>query len=419
MFTEIELVNARCFERARIPLHPRVTVLIGENGSGKSTVAQAVASLAWGPTEGLAAFPLRWGEERGAIRLIAGSEARAAWSSEDRKRLRMDPRPWVLVYGRYRGIALAPGVGAVAAYDVPVEEIWRSEEWGRPRRRRDLEGDRSTTIVRPDEDLLAARTDLLVEIEANAAAVPRLGRTWERLAEWLMGLDEGLQEVRVDDRGGREELVIVRRGQALTLDEIADGYKSVLSVVFDLLARFAYADAGDDPLATEGFVVIDEVDLHLHPRWQRAVVSQLADLFPNVQFLLTTHSPVGVQGAIDEGFGVVLLSDEGERVRPLDDAAREELRNVELGAVVVNEGTFGVRSRYSPAIEEKEREVEALRRKVQRDEATDAERGRLVDLLDELQQLLARDERLRGREVLLSELAATQVALLKKLEAAS
>ena len=61
--------------------------------------------------------------------------------------------------------------------------------------------------------------------------------------------------------------------------------------------------------------VVDEVDLHLHPSWQRTVAAQLMELLPETQFILTTHSPSVVQGAIDRNQGVVSLS------RPIVDDA--------------------------------------------------------------------------------------------------
>ena len=60
-FTILRLKNLRCFEEAEIPLDPRVTVIIGENGAGKTTVAEAMASLSSGEDEGLRHFPLRLG----------------------------------------------------------------------------------------------------------------------------------------------------------------------------------------------------------------------------------------------------------------------------------------------------------------------------------------------------------------------
>jgi len=409
----LSLENIRCFEREKIDLDPRVTVVLGENGSGKSTLAHAVASLAWGE-EGLRAFPLRWGAQRGQVTALTDEGTRAEWTSEGR-RTRFGRRPWLLVYGRHRGIVLPPGTGGHSSWDLPEERLLSLEFERAERPSRDLERDRTTTIIQPDPALLLSRTDLLLRMEDEGQFVPRLKATYTRLERSLKGLGEGIEGLTIEERGGRDQLMLRYRGSTLPFDAVADGYKSVLSVVFDLVARFVWADSAADPLATRATVLVDEVDLHLHPRWQRRVVGQLTDLFPNVQWVLTTHSPAVVQGAIDGGHRVVRLSHEAPRVRVLADDT--DLARAELGAVLLDASTFGVHSRYSPEVEGWEREVGTLRWRLSRGRASPDERHRLIGLLDRLQQLHAADEGRKRREVLLSELARVRLAYIRQLEA--
>lgn len=88
--------------------------------------------------------------------------------------------------------------------------------------------------------------------------------------------------------------------RTLRIEQMSDGYKIIIAMVADIASRMAEANpAMLDPLQSEGIVLIDEVDLHLHPLWQRNIIHQLARTFPNVQFIVTTHSPVVVAGAAD------------------------------------------------------------------------------------------------------------------------
>jgi predicted ATP-binding protein involved in virulence len=86
--------------------------------------------------------------------------------------------------------------------------------------------------------------------------------------------------------------VIEKAGQSLKLEQLSDGEKMLLLVVSDLARRLSIASPTlDDALQGLGIVLIDEIDLHLHPQWQREVIPALRRTFPNCQFIATTHSP--------------------------------------------------------------------------------------------------------------------------------
>jgi predicted ATP-binding protein involved in virulence len=90
--------------------------------------------------------------------------------------------------------------------------------------------------------------------------------------------------------------VVKKDGQWISIDELSDGYKTLLSLVIDLASRLAMANpTSKDPLHDHAIVMIDEVDLHLHPSWQQRVVGDLLRAFPCTQFVLTTHSPFIVE----------------------------------------------------------------------------------------------------------------------------
>ena len=85
--------------------------------------------------------------------------------------------------------------------------------------------------------------------------------------------------------------------QIFRIEELSDGYRTMLALVMDLARRMAVANKHikfkDDEtiLNSPGIVLIDEIELHLHPSWQQTVLPSLMKIFPNVQFIVTTHSP--------------------------------------------------------------------------------------------------------------------------------
>lgn len=87
-------------------------------------------------------------------------------------------------------------------------------------------------------------------------------------------------------------LVMKKGDEVFKLNQLSDGEKCYISLVCDLARRLSIANPTGNPLNGNGVVMIDEVDLHLHPKWQQTVISRLVETFPNIQFFITTHSPI-------------------------------------------------------------------------------------------------------------------------------
>ena len=88
------------------------------------------------------------------------------------------------------------------------------------------------------------------------------------------------------------QMEVDKDGQTLIVNQLSDGEKCLMAMVGDIARRMALANPLlDNPLHGDGIVLIDEVDLHLHPLWQRMMIPRLLETFPNCQFLISTHSP--------------------------------------------------------------------------------------------------------------------------------
>tara|TARA_R110002096_G_scaffold24760_32_gene78095 strand:- start:11913 stop:13202 length:1290 start_codon:yes stop_codon:yes gene_type:complete len=76
------------------------------------------------------------------------------------------------------------------------------------------------------------------------------------------------------------------------VSQLSDGYRNILALVMDFARRLAQANPQlPNPLESEAIMLVDEVDLHLHPKWQQTIIADLQRTFPNTQFIVTTHSP--------------------------------------------------------------------------------------------------------------------------------
>ena len=376
-----------------------MTVIIGGNGSGKTTIVEALASLTHGDEEGLAKFPLRRGTSNGEVVLLEKAVPAARWTNRSRKRLPSER--YLFAYGRYRRV-----------FDPDVEHTSGSDDLSTLHAH--ATRDRATTLRRPDNNLFADLSRYLTTLHGAIKGDPRLATVWQKLNDSLQGLGTGITEIRIT-RGRNQMIpVVVRNGMELQLGELSDGYQAFLVIVFDLLLRYPYLFPElDEPLDGSAVVVIDEVDLHLHPRWQRTVIRQLFDLFPNTQFVLTTHSPGVLQGAIDMDDASVVILDENAddnavTARKLSPKLTKSLRGAEIGSLLVEDTLFKVPSRYSPEMGDVEQEVDGLQAKVADGSATDDDMAELSQHLRTFQKLVSDEDVRRADTSNVSKISGLQ-----------
>ncbi|MCC5808694.1 MAG: AAA family ATPase [Opitutales bacterium] len=105
---------------------------------------------------------------------------------------------------------------------------------------------------------------------------------------------------------------VEKNGVRLTVNQLSDGEKCLMAMVGDLARRMAIANPGmDNPLKGKGVILIDEIDLHLHPKWQRMIISKLLEVFEGSQFIVSTHSPHVITHVQPENLFLLSLTDKG------------------------------------------------------------------------------------------------------------
>lgn len=212
-------------------------------------------------------------------------------------------------------------------------------------------------------------------------------------------LPDGVTVLRVDSQG---LWVTGTQKEALPLEEMSDGYRTVAALVADM-CRLIYGSRGELPIERradghvivpcEGVVLIDEIDVHLHVSWQQRIGFWLKEHFPQVQFIVSTHSPFICQAADDSG--LIRLPAPGE-------VRNAEIITGSLFRRIVNGGAddatlselFGLEythSYQSELLRHRAAELEARRIR------GTAPTGEQLELLDLLQQLPTPDVALLER----------------------
>lgn len=122
-----------------------------------------------------------------------------------------------------------------------------------------------------------------------------------------------------------------KKAEEFSLEQLSDGEKCLLAMVGDLARRLALANSClEQPLQGSGIVLIDELELHLHPAWQRQIIPRLTKTFPNCQFIVTTHSPQILSHVKPENVYCLKTTETGiEAVHPENSFGRDSNRILE------------------------------------------------------------------------------------------
>lgn len=341
LMDDLRLTNFRLFEQADVSFDNRISVVVGVNGAGKSTLLDAMGILLscylggfdgqttrriaqadirhvtykHGTTyENVSQLPV----ELTASGTLAGSAI--TWSS-----LKTKDSPYSASPSAYRAATqlaaehqerLRSGDSSlilplIAYYG--TGRLWQSEAsekkkeaqlqatFGRLKAYDDcLDAHLTNLTLVSWFERMAIKSLQSAKVNSEYTTVRRAVTNGLESITGLPGIDLGIN---FDTH--ELELIYDSDGEPIkvTSSQLSDGYRVVLSLFADIAYRAAMLNPqleGSVLSETEGIVLIDEMDLHLHPQWQQLVLEALADTFPKMQFVVTTHAPA-VVSSVDDG----------------------------------------------------------------------------------------------------------------------
>lgn len=276
------------------------TLLVGENGVGKSTVLRAAALVLAGSDT----LPrllrdidgwISHGKKAGAI------EAQVQTKRGGLRQVRLE-----LTRGQSFADLVSRNHASLTALDAALAHTARSYfvvGYGASRRHRSAEAGATVIPAAPEGSVRAGSVASLFSADSELIPLTRWALTEDHrsngeglgvVAEALDGLLPGVRFHGVDRKRGR--LMFEANGKRLAFEELSDGYQSMAAWCGDLLYRITTTfEDHRAPLASRGLLLLDEIDLHLHPTWQRRLREFIRSTLPNMQVLCTSHSALTAQ----------------------------------------------------------------------------------------------------------------------------
>lgn len=361
---KLKITNFRKFESYSIEFDRQLTVLVGDNGTGKSTLIDA-ACIALGTlfqkiqnAEALGIVPddsrgavikqgdmfdiqsqypvsveasgIVLGEEVGWLRSLKSAKGRTTQADAGR----------VIDAGEHLQELVGKGnevvLPVLARYG--TDRLWKqaaSKDKATPNRTRGYEG---ALRASANEARMNAwfksqsiwewqnrrESALFTAVKALASCFDAAATTKGAMVDYDVELNQLVFTYTT------AEGVYHRDG----MHSMSDGYRGTLSLFADIAYRMATLNPalGSSVLETPGVAMIDEIDLHLHPRWQARILEDLVRIFPNVQFIVTTHSPV-VVASVPRG-NIRILGEGAATVPAMETRGRDagDILNTVLGA---------------------------------------------------------------------------------------
>jgi predicted ATP-binding protein involved in virulence len=353
--TQVEVENFRCFERITVPLEPDVTAIIGVNGAGKTALLEALAEALQPIVASMTSkSQLASGSKETGYPSLTGSSVRAAdvrakrgrGGASNRNSFKITtvalieepngPRP----HHRLRWISSFAKVNTskVTKYELDVREPsdlsglgtslsepHRPNIAGNPlgvpaigfyRDTRNCPSNSNPLLGHAEHNeeaafinALNANADLDIaqrwfytrENQELRSARERLDITFQfrdlaAIRDALSLMLDGLGQVYADDDPPRMKVLVAGPdGESLDLEfrQLSAGQRNLLALTVDFARRLVLAHPeAQAPLNAPGILLIDEIELNLHPKWQQTVIPHLRKVFPNTQIIVATHSPI-------------------------------------------------------------------------------------------------------------------------------
>lgn len=239
-------------------------------------------------------------------------------------------------------------------------------------------GSTSETLFK-DDAMLQNSSEYFLRLDYETAKSKRGNAEKNKVKELLLKvLPHEVKDIDVVKSGRlRREVRVKTDFGWVKLTELSLGYKTTIAWLIDFATKMIYyREKSNSPFDEPAILIIDEIDLHMHPAWQREIIENLTQIFTKTQFIVTAHSPLIAQAALSSN--LVLLKKRGDHV--IIENAPEVIRSWRIDQVLTSD-LFGLKESRPKEIE---RKMQRRRYLLKRDELTGKQKEELERLNKEI-----------------------------------
>ena len=376
----LSLKNFRCFEKFDIEFHDKLTVIVGVNGSGKSTILEAAAISAGTLTtafDGMTNYSIK--KEDAHFKYFdvgSGVDVQSQYPVEISAVGEIDGEniSWKRVLNKSTGRNSMASARDLTSVSEDYQQRLRNGDttlvlpliayygtgrlWAQHREKKDDTFSKNTRTNGYIDALDGAANNKLMMKWFQKMTVQQYQRNGNipeftvvcRAIEKCVASVTGYTDVSVEYNLDTDDLDLIytveNERKRMPLSRLSDGYKCTISLIADIAYRMALLNPqllNDVLEKTNGIVLIDEIDLHLHPQWQKRILSDLTDIFPNIQFIVSTHAPSVINSVRSEN---LILLDDGRAREPQGEVYGKDTNTIIKGIMQSTERPETVRKLF-------------------------------------------------------------------------
>lgn len=345
----LHLYNYRGFEELAVPFHSNLSVIVGNNGAGKTTILEA-AAIALGtiftPLDDISGVKINKEDaHRKSFEMGSSDDVQQQYPVEISAKGEIEGRniQWQRSLNSKNGATTLKDAKELTDIAVSYQQRLRTGDqtltlpiiayygtgrlWD-PHREKRTDTFKDNTRTNGYIDSLDGRANIKLMMnwfrnmtikkyqrqEENLGGVPELDAVYSAMKDCFEAVT-GYSNINFQYSMDTKEINVFYSDDSgkrmrIPLNQLSDGYKGTISLIADIAYRMSTLNPHlqDEVLVkTPGVILIDEVDLHLHPTWQQRILRDLVRIFPSVQFIVTTHAPAVINSVQSDN--LIILED--------------------------------------------------------------------------------------------------------------